>query len=58
MLDPRARQLTGLSKENYLYVMKNYTQLMHKYPKVKREVTEKIQYINSKLDVKDLCQNC
>lgn len=33
MFDPNARILTGLSKEDYLYVMKNYTELHNKYDK-------------------------
>lgn len=31
MFDPNARILTGLSKEDYLYVMHNYTDLNQKY---------------------------
>lgn len=31
MFDDRARQLTGLSKEDYIYVMKNYSELNKKY---------------------------
>lgn len=27
MFDPRAREMTGLSKEQYMYCLKNYTSL-------------------------------
>lgn len=35
MFDPRARQATGLSKEKYLYIIENYSDLMNKYPDVR-----------------------
>lgn len=31
MFDPRARDLTGLSKEQYIYVMKHYNELKNKF---------------------------
>ena len=31
MFDPNARMLTGLSKEDYIWVMNNYSELNAKY---------------------------
>lgn len=31
MFDPNARMLTGLSKEDYIWVMQNYSELNAKY---------------------------
>lgn len=31
MLDPRAIEATGLSKEDYLYIIKNYSKLQEEY---------------------------
>ena len=31
MLDPRARQLTGLSKEKYTHIIKNYGELKERF---------------------------
>lgn len=36
MFDAKARELTGLSKEMYVAIMKNYGALMEKYPGVRR----------------------
>jgi len=31
MLDPRARQMTSLSKQEWIYILKNYSDLNNKY---------------------------
>ena len=31
MLDPRARELTGLSRSKYLYIIKNYGELKKRF---------------------------
>ena len=36
MLDEKARELTGLTKEEYMFTIKNYGKLMKKYPEIKR----------------------
>ena len=41
MFDPRAMEATGLSKETYVAIMKNYEELAQKYPEVlKQEETK------------------
>ena len=47
MLDERARQLTGLSEAEYMYIISNYEELMNKYPDIKAKVKEKLDYIMS-----------
>lgn len=47
MLDERARQLTGLSEADYMYIISNYKELMNKYPDIKAKVKEKLDYIMS-----------
>ena len=62
MLDPRARQLTGLTEEEYLYIIKNYKELMIKFPKTKENVSRRLKYITSALIAKIIaikgCKNC
>lgn len=47
MLDERARQLTGLSEADYMYIISNYKELMNKYKDTKAKVKEKLDYIMS-----------
>ena len=47
MLDERARQLTGLSEADYMYIISNYKELMNKYKDIKAKVKEKLDYIMS-----------
>lgn len=37
MLDPRAVEMSGLSKEDYLYVISNYEQLKKQYDGIRNE---------------------
>ena len=47
MLDPRARQLTGLTKEQYKYIIKNYTRLLSQFPDTKEKVRVKLKGVTS-----------
>ena len=62
MFDPKARQLTGLSKDNYLFVMKNYSRLIKEHPNIKEEITKQLQYVRytnvNKTVLLNGCQNC
>lgn len=62
MLDPRARQLTGLSEEDYEYIIRNYTELMQKYPNVKEKAKQNLNYLKSANIAKIVslkgCNNC
>ncbi len=62
MLDPRARNLTGLTEERYSYIIKNYNKLMKKYPNIKKQVKLRLQYIKSaniaKIIATKGCKNC
>ena len=50
MIDSKARELTGLSKEDYDFIREYYTCLMMKYPQVKQEVQLSIAFINENRD--------
>lgn len=62
MLNAKARQLTGLTKEDYIYIIKNYSQLMIKYPKTKDKAKRYLEYIKSANIAKVIavkgCKNC
>ena len=62
MLDPRARQLTGLTEEQYLYIMNNYSELMKKYPETRAKVAKRLEYVTSAQIAKVVaikgCRNC
>lgn len=62
MLDPRARQLTRLTKEQYAYIIKNYSELMKKYPETKEKIRRRLNYITSATIAKVVaikgCRNC
>lgn len=62
MLDPRARKLTGLNKEDYKYILKNYTKLISKFPDTKHRVKLRLDYIKSANIAKIVaikgCKNC
>lgn len=62
MLDPRARQLTGLAEEDYFQIMKNYKKLISKYPDIKLRVKRELEYIKSANIAKIIaikgCKNC
>ena len=42
MLDKKARELTGLSEAEYMYIVSNYEELMNKYPYTKAKVKERL----------------
>lgn len=62
MLDKRARQLTGLVEEDYMYIIKNYTELISKYPDIKPRATRELEYIKAANIAKTIaikgCKNC
>ena len=62
MLDKRARILTGLTEKDYIYILKNYTKLIQKFPKVKDKAKSKLQYLKSaqisKIIATKCCSNC
>ena len=47
MLDKKARELTGLSEAEYMYIISNYEELMNKYLETKAKVKEIFDYIMS-----------
>ena len=62
MLDKKARELTGLSEAEYMYIISNYEELMNKYPDIKAKVKEKLDYIMSanlsKYNAINGCEKC
>lgn len=62
MFDNRSIVLSGLSKEDYIYIMKNYNELVNKYPNVKREVQQQLNFMESAKISKIIgmygCSNC
>lgn len=62
MLDKRARILTGLTEKDYNYILKHYTKLILKFPKVKEKAKSKLQYLKSAQISKIIaikgCSNC
>ncbi len=62
MLDDRARILTGLTEKEYNYILKHYTELILKFPKVKDKAKSKLQYLKSAQISKIIaikgCSNC
>ena len=62
MLDPRARQQTGLPEEDYKYIIKEYSNLMERYPEVRSLAINRIEslksaYIKKVIDLKG-CFRC
>ena len=47
MFDPRARLETGLSEEDYKLTMKEYSNLMEKYPEVRNLAINRIEQLKS-----------
>lgn len=47
MFDPRARLETGLSEEDYKYIMKEYSNLMERFPEVRSLAINRIEQLNS-----------
>lgn len=43
MLDTKARELTGLTIEEYKYVIKNYTELLKRYPDTREKIRNLLQ---------------
>ena len=62
MLDKRARILTGLTEKDYDYILKHYTKLILKFPKVKERAKLKLQSLKSAQISKIIaikgCSNC
>ena len=46
MFDPKAIELTGLTKDEYFYILQNYSTLMTKYPYIKNKVRKQIRLYN------------
>ena len=60
MLDPKAIELTGLTTEEYMYIIKNYKKLLERYPRTRDKIRKQIRFYNyinhikskkSKLDI-------
>lgn len=62
MFDPRARKLTGLTEEDYIYIQKNYTELMQRFPETKERAKRNLAYLKSanisKIIALKGCENC
>ena len=62
MLDKRARKLTGLTEKEYDYILKHYTELILKFPKVKDKAKSGLKYLKSAQISKIIaikgCPNC
>lgn len=62
MMDIRSRLLVDIPKEEYNYIVKNYSLLMEKYPEIKDKANIRFEYIKSanriKLIVTKGCNNC
>lgn len=43
MLDTKARELTGLTIEEYNYVIKNYTEFLNRYPDTREKIRKLLQ---------------
>lgn len=60
--DFRARLLVGISKEDYMYIIKHYSELIAKYMDVKATADARFEYIKSanraKLIATKGCNNC
>ena len=62
MFDPRARLETGLSEEDYKYIIKEYSNFMEKYPEVRSLAINRIEYLKSAYTAKVIglrgCDDC
>lgn len=62
MLDKRARKLSGLTEDEYQYILENYTKLISKFPEVKQNVERRLEYMKSaeisKVIALGGCKNC
>ena len=47
MFDPRARLETGLSEEDFKYIIKEYSNLMEHFPEVRSLAINRIEQLNS-----------
>ena len=47
MFDPRAKLETGLSEEDYKYIMKEYSNLMGRFPEVRSLAINRIEHLKS-----------
>ena len=46
MLDPRAIDLTGLTKNEYFYILKNYKQILERYPNTRDKIRKQLKFYN------------
>lgn len=62
MFDPRARLQTGLTKKDYMYIIKNYSKLMERFSEVRSMAMSRIEYLKSAYTAKVIglkgCENC
>lgn len=62
MFSQEARQLVGLDIEDYTYIIHNYSELMKKYPEIRRQALSRLEYIKSANIAKTIttkgCKNC
>ena len=62
LLDEQARRLIGITAEEYIYITKNYDELIAKYPDVKERALRHLEYIKSANIAKIIalkgCENC
>ena len=62
LLDERVRRLIGITAEEYIYITKNYDELIAKYPDVKERALRHLEYIKSaniaKIVALKGCENC
>lgn len=62
MMDIRSRLLVDIPKEEYNYIVENYSLLMERYPEIKEKANIRFEYIKSanrvKLIVTKGCNNC
>lgn len=62
MFDPRARKMTGLTEEDYIYIQKHYTELMQRFPDTKVRAKRNLEYLKSanisKIIALKGCENC
>lgn len=62
MLDKRAIKLSGLTEDEYQYILENNTKLISKFPEVKQNVKRRLEYMKSaeisKVIAPRGCENC
>ncbi len=46
MLDPKAIELTGLTTEEHMYIIRNYKYLLERYPHTRDKIRKQIRLYN------------